>query len=512
MGHLRTFTLLLLLAVAACSSPIEKANREAAQAEQLFRAGNLPAAREAIARALSHRDDQIDILLLDAAIKFRMQDYGAAYDAYRVALAIDPNNMTALVGVSQLGLATGNRREARSAIARALAIDPRQPEVLLSKGVLALERNDYGEAIAIGQQLSEVLPGDPRGIVLQARGKFLSGEQSESMKELRDAAARIGNSPMIAAALLENARAQSDVPVMLEQFAYLRETNPDSIDLAIDEANVRYKSGDRQGARDVGLDILDRFGADQEAMDRLADLWLEHDNAPLSDQDIEAMIAGGSAEARLAAARYLYHQEELARARKLVENMSDVRGAGLLARIDARMGRASGFERARAIADRDTSNCDALAAVSEWTLRSGRIDEAIVPAQVVATECRDRNDGHLLLVRAYMRADRPAGVERVFRDGLDTHPQDRLLSESFARWLLAQGKSRPAISAARRLTKAAPAKVSSWRLLADICGRTGENVCQAEAQAELERARRNYAIDLPPGQRTVNPLLGRSWR
>src|SRR5690606_22892458 len=117
--------------------------------------------------------------------------------------------------------------------------------------------------------------------VLKARATFLLGQREEAFTMLRDATVRLGNNEMIATALLENARDQGDVAVMLEQLALLRQSRPDSVDLAIDEANVRYKSGDVARARRAGNEMLARFGGDASAMGRLQELWLEYDADPL---------------------------------------------------------------------------------------------------------------------------------------------------------------------------------------------------------------------------------------
>ena len=182
----RSICLSALLFLAACSSPLDKAYEEAALAELLVREDNLPAARMAITRALGHRDDQVEILELDALIKVRMGDLAAAYEAYRVILAIDPNHIPSLIGVSQLGLSTGNLRESRAAIETALAIDPRNPDVLLAKGVHSLIRKDYEVAAQIGERMNEFLPDDPRGLVLRGRSMFLLGEREAAMKLLYD--------------------------------------------------------------------------------------------------------------------------------------------------------------------------------------------------------------------------------------------------------------------------------------------------------------------------------------
>lgn len=499
------------IVLAACSDPLSEAYQESQIAEAMLAQGNLPAARAAIRRALALREDQVDFLLLDARIKFLMEDMMGAYDGYSVVLAIDPNNPEALLGVSQLGMSVGRQRESREATERILMMDPGQPDALLVKGVHALNRNRYEEALALGERLLESVPGDPRGVVLKARATFLLGRPAEALAMLQATAIELGNNPMIATALLENARDQGDVPVMLEQLSLLRQIRPDSIDLAIDEANVRYKSGDTPGARAVGAEILANHGDDAAALARLGDLWTEYDRDPLSSGERAALGADGRHGARLAAARHYFKQGDLAAADTLLGRLADDRAAALRARIALAAGR-GGSDAAEAIRRRDTTNCDALATLAEAALADRRPEPAIVAAQVVASECRDRTDGFLLLARAYGVGRRSAGIERSYREGVAVHPSDRELSARFAGWLLDQGRGEAAVSAARRLTQRAPAKVSSWRLLAAVCERAEDAVCVATARDRERAARGNYAIDIRPGQRPVNPLLGQSWR
>lgn len=478
----------------------------------MLQQGDLAGAREAIGRALALRDDQVPLLLLDGRIKFAMQDLSAAYDSYAFVLALDPNNPEALLGVAQLGISTGHNPESVAAIEQILAISPTQPDALLLKGVHAINRNDYAEALAAGEKLMETLPSDPRGIVLKARAAFLLGQREEAFQMLRDATIRLGNNEMIATALLENARDQGDVTVMLEQLNLLRQSRADSVDLAIDETNIRYKSGDVKGARRAGSEMLARFGGDAAAMGRLLELWLEYDNDPLTPAERSALAANGAIHAKLTAARHYFRRGDLAAAGILAGSDPDPRMAGLRARVGVASGRAGAAAEAAGIVRQDTTNCDALAATAEAALGQGDEDAAIISAQVVAAECLDRADGFLLLARAYAAQDRAAGVERAFREGITVHPLDRPLSARFAEWLLAQDRKQAAISAARRLARSAPAKVSSWRLLASICQRAGDAACARDARAQEDTAKRNFALDLPPGERPANPLFGQIWR
>lgn len=465
-----------------------------------------------MAKALALRDDQIDILLIDARIKSSAGDVRGAYDTYRTILAIDPRQPEALLAVAQLGMAVGETRQSRDAIEAVLSMTPGQPDALLLKGIQALDRKDYAEAEALADQLLANSASDRGGIVLKARVLALTGHRPEALSMLRKAAETIGNDQMIATALLENAREAGDVPIMLEQFALLQQARPQSIDLAIDEANIRYKSGDLEGARAVGARIMDRFGNNPDAMRRLRTLWQEYDPDPLGPELRRRLAEGGALNARLAAARHYLAQGKPDIADALLGDARDIQAMGLRARIAVVNGKPGSITVAASVIGQDKTNCDALIAAAEWNLRQGKPKEAVEPAQTASTECRDDSDGYLLLARAYSEQDRAAGATRVFREGLAAHPDDYALSAAYARWLLRTGQPDAAEVIADRLTDRAPQRPSSWRLLATICGTTGDSGCAAAARQGLEKAKRDFSIDLPPGQRFTNPLFGQQWR
>lgn len=499
------------LILASCTGPLEKAQREAAVAQQLLDAGDLPGARRAIARALSYRDDQADILLLDARIKMRMQDLAGAREAFRTLLVFDPNNQEALTAVAQISAMSGDKKTAREMIGRALALNPNNAEVLLSKGVLELEDKDYRAAIDTADQLL-ITRSDPRGTVLKARALFLSGDRAGSYALLRKASADFGTNDLIAAALLENARAEGDVPAMMEQFTLLGSTAVTSADLALDEINVRYKSGGIEGARRRGVDFLNRFGGDAGQVSRLVELWDEYDPAPLTGADVEALAPNAPVEVRLAVVRYFIDRGNPELGVPLLANAPDPRIFGLMARLQVRRSDPAGLVAARRILEADPANCEALTAVTEWELAHGEYEQAVIPAQVLATQCRDRTDGYDLLAAAYLKAGRPRAVERAFREGTEAHPQDSRFARAFTDWLLANGRAQAAVALTRRLTVMAPSRTSSWQLRVEVCRRAGDKACVAEAEQGLAAARRTFALDPLPGVKRPDTLFGRTWQ
>ncbi len=502
----------LALFLAGCSDRTADAYAEAQTARALLQQGDLPGAREAIGRAIALREDQVDILLLDAQIKAAMGDVPAAFNSYRMILALDPRHPDALLGVAQFGIAVGEQQEAIKAADLILTIMPEQTDALLIKGIAALEDKDYAEAIALSERISAADPGNRRGIVLKARGYSLTGRRDEALALLRKSAEEFGNDELIATAMLENARDNADVAIMLEQLALLRQARTDSVDLAIDEINIRYKSGDVDGARAASGAMIGQFGTNARAMQRLARIWDEYDPDPLLPADLAALAQGGAVNARQVAARHYLRNGEPTIAGELVANSRDVRAQALLVRVAARLNQDGAIGAAASILGQDKTSCDALLAAAEWNLAAGNPGETVKSAQVAAAECRDMPDGYLVAARAYDALRRPAGAERVYREGIAAHPDERALTQAYARWLLRRGRDSAAESVARRLTDRVPARISSWRLLEQTCTATGNDACVAAARRGAAAAAKNYAIDLPPGERGRNPLLGQEWR
>lgn len=500
-----------MIGLIGCQDRLADAFEHARVARSLLENGNVPAAKREIGQALQYAWDQPEILLLDAQIKLRSGDLYGAFEGFRSVLAIAPGNRDALLSVAQLGLASGDRMVARDAIARLLAANPRDADALLAKGVDAIGRKDYAEALNLGDTILAAEPDDRRGIILKARALSLLGKSAEAKILLGSAAERLGNDELMATVQLENARDKGDASAMMEQIPVLRQQRPDSIDLAIDETNIRYKSGDLAGGRRTGFEALQQFGTDVTAVRRLVSLWEEYDTAPLDANAQSWLITNGTVTARVAVARFYLGNNESEVAEQLVSGSRDVRALALQARIGVEQDKPGIITSIASILTQDKTNCDALAAAAEWNLKGGNAPEATKTAQVVAAQCPDIREGYILLARSYAVQKRVAGVERAYMEGLSAQPANALLVHSYIAWLLDQKNPRAAIAAARQLVQVVPAKASGWALLEDVCRKASDLTCAAEAQRGRVTAQRNYAIDLPPGEFAINPLLGRKW-
>ena len=497
--------------LAGCSSNTTKAAAAGQQAQELLDAGDLQGARGAITRALALRGDQVDLLLLDGRIKYQLSDFGAAFNSYNMALAIDPMNQEALQGVSQLGSAIGNEVESVAAAERILTLDPNNVQALLVKGMQLLTRRDFAGAQAMGERILTIDANNEAGYALKSRALVKAGKEQEAVALLNGAMKRSGPSRMLATALLETARDTSDAPLMLTQFRTLNELVPKNVDLTLDEANVQYKLGHVDVARAKGQSLLTDNADKEDAVRRLVDLWSEYDRTPMTPDQIAAFAQGGPVPARLMVARFYLGTGDTKSARLLVGSQMGFEAAGLRVRIGYAEGEAGSAAAADEVLASDKTNCDALTVRGAEALRQGRSSDAISAAQEAAAECPDR-DGAELLARAYAGKGDDAGTRRAYLDGIEQRPLSTAAAAAYVDWLTAKKQLPLAADIARSLTQRAPAKVSAWRLLKAACTRAGDAGCLAQARAGEATALRTFAIDLPPGQRRPNPLLGNSWQ
>lgn len=499
------------LLISGCGDRTKRAYAESQRAQALLDAGDLMGAQLAIARAISLRGDQIEFQLLNGRINYQRKDYQGAFEAYSLALSIDPMNPEALQAVSQIGASMGRQRESAEATDRILSNEPDNLPALLVKGISLLAKRDVAGAQAIGEHMLRVDPKNEAGMVLKARAMFLGNQKVEALALLREGLARTGPSQMIVTALLENARDQGDAEVMLQQFKALGEIVPDNVDLTIDEANVDYKLGRKDDARGRVWALLTKSGGNADAMERLNDLWAEYETAPLDSDQVATLASDGAAPARLMAARFYLKANDTRTASELVGSLPGGEADGLRARITYVESGGSDASAAERVLTADKNNCDALAVRSSAAIRRGQPAAAVLAAQQVASECPDR-DGFDLLAQAYRAKGDPAGVRRAFLDGTRARPLDTQPVAHYAAWLIANGNANEAADVARRLTQRAPAKISGWQLLATVCARATQPMCVQEAKGGEAAARKSFVMDLPPGERRPNPLLGSTWR
>ena len=495
--------LLSCILVAGCSNKEQSAYRLAAQAQQQLEAGDVASARLTIDKALRERDDLVELHLLKGQIELKGNSLEGAFVSFSNALSLDPVNQDALQSVAMLGLQTGHTDDAEDATLKLLAVSPRNPTGLIVKGLLALERRKYAEALEAADGILSGAPTDESAVILKTRALYLSGSPEEA-KDLLDRTVRlVGSTRGYSRIALEIARVDGNVPAMLQAFANLRKNGGLDGPLTFDEANTHYKSGDRAGGGALVVKALLDETLTAEQRLRMIDLWREYDPAAPAIASLEGLR---NVAVREGVVRYLLETGRPDEAGRMLSPLTGNASDGLRARVLLASGRASEAQRiATAVIAADSRQCDALVALASVDLGSSKPTDAVRTGQQAASECPSLVEAWTVTARAYQATGQAVQVERVFRDSLERNPDSFPLHSAFVAWLMRAGKSEQAPGVVRHLVRYAPLRPSTWRLLATACGT--DQSCRDGAAEGQAKAMASYQIDRRPGETPQRGLL-----
>jgi tetratricopeptide (TPR) repeat protein len=149
-----------------------------------------------------------------------------------------------------------------------------------------------------------------------------------------------------------------------------------------------------------------------------------------------------------------------------------------------------------------------LSAVAQAALMQRDGASALRNAQRAAAECPNRSEAWLATAAAYAARDESAGVQRVYRDAINTNPQDLLLTQAYGNWLMEEGRQREALAVARSFTRKSPALLRGWSYYHSLCVRSDAG-CATDPERGIADARTRYGVDLEVGKLPSNGLFGR---
>ena len=506
---LLAFALTISAPLAGCGRSDTAAAGEALQAQSLLEQRRLGEARLAINAAIAIRDDEPQYHILRGRIEMAAGSLAGAYDAYSNAMSLDPTNVEALQAVSQLGLQTGNLRESLEATDAILSLTPDEPEALLMRGLHAVIRSRLAEADGYADRILARDPNNEGGVILKSRVAVRKGDPASALRVLENYGISKPNTVGVVMTRLEVYRVMRNATGMRSQYALLRALSPDNRDLRLDEANFAFKDGRSQD----GLNLIAALLADPalplEQLPSVMAVLGEYIPDGPDGRQIGEIAATASVPTKLAVAAFLAERSQPAKARQLLDGLRGEERAAVDASIAAREGKWADVVRLTGgILEKDESHCLALTVQAEARLQRKDAAGAMRSAQLAANQCPRQVQAWELAAEAYDQREDAENARRMWRQGIRENPQNARLTAAYVDWLLKRGQDREAIGISRRLTHAAPALLSGWRLYFDVCSRL-KLECSGAAKAGLASAATLYGIDLVPGQAPPNGLFGR---
>ena len=126
-------------------------------------------ARRDVAKAMELAPEDPAALNLAAGFALDDRDFGRARELYDKSLAIDPENIQAMIGLSLWGGATGNIDAAIDYLTQAEERNPRNVNIVIQRANLEINRGDYAEVEGVIEKLRELNAPKPIRDFLEGR-------------------------------------------------------------------------------------------------------------------------------------------------------------------------------------------------------------------------------------------------------------------------------------------------------------------------------------------------------
>lgn len=109
-----------------------------------------------------------------------------AAECFEQVLALQPDHPRAAIALARCRLRAGREAEGMALLERRLAADPKDPEALLLRAELALERRDANVAVSSLRAVLERYPRHLKALYMLSRALALEGRDDEQAKVLAD--------------------------------------------------------------------------------------------------------------------------------------------------------------------------------------------------------------------------------------------------------------------------------------------------------------------------------------
>ncbi len=506
----RIGTTALLLALAACGSSQEKAQKAATRFDTYYARGDHYSARVEIKRAIAAQDDVPEYWSRLARVELASGRYLEAYQAYLHVTELNPTDEEAIQAMAELSYAGNRFDEAERLADQMLEKQPRLLRMLLVKGSVKASVREPERARAIAEQMLAIDPGNEGAKLLLARAMNMTGQREEAIGLLNRAVAEEGESIAKLMVLLDLYMGSDDFPRTARTFARLFILQPLSIDLRLEFARVLYQHGRPQAALGMLARLTRVHAHDPSLTQPIVDLWSDVGAAAVDVDRVRRFVAtSGNDQLKIALGQLLLDERRFAEAEAVLRPFID-RGEISAEKVSADVlyaGALSGMRRhaaAGALIDRilkfDESNPRALLMRVSISIARGDLAGALRDAQTLTRDNPDLTEGRVALAKIYVLRREKILADAAYASAMKDLPADSAMLSHYIAYLLDTGRAPAALDATKRFSRENPRSRDGWRERAGLCLRLGDQACLKESVFMLEQ--------IPGGLKVVRTLLG----
>ena len=213
---------------------------------------------EARARALLARGGNEAVSMVHGVALAALGKADKADQAFKTALAADPDYGEALAQYGQFLLQQARRTEARETLEHARRIIPDNPIVLGNLGLLYTDINAPREAIECLDALLKQAPGNTAGLFTRAKARLSLEDATGTLEDLDALAAKSAPTGEMLALRAMAEKLQGNLDASRDAIEKALETDPNHLRVVTMAANLLQRSGDFDAAEKVLRDAIAR--------------------------------------------------------------------------------------------------------------------------------------------------------------------------------------------------------------------------------------------------------------
>ncbi|WP_238147134.1 tetratricopeptide repeat protein [Rhizorhabdus dicambivorans] len=486
-----------LLALAACGSPEQKAEKAAVRSDLYYGHRDLYSARVEIKRAIGAQDDVPEYWAKLARIELADGHYLEAYQAYARVVEIDPDNEEATQTMAELSYQAGSFEDADRLADKILKKQPRSLRMLLVKGAVAASRRDVPGARGIAEQMLAIDPGNEGAKILLARVMNMSGERAPAMALLEESIAKDGESVAKLMALLDLYNSREDFPRVARTFARLFTLQPGNAELRLEYAKLLYERGRPDRALGMLARLARRHRHDPAIEQKIVDLWTEVGSDRVDVDGLRRFVTtSGDKQMKIALGHLLLDQKRHAEAEALLRPLIDT-GDVTAAKVEADVlyaGALAGLGRggeAQALVDRvlkfDPANPRALLMQVQVAIATGDLASALRDAQALVRDNPALAEARVALADIYVRRKERVLADASFARALNEVPDSGPMLTAYVAYLRDTQREPMAREVAKRFTRSNPRMLAGWKVRAELCLAADDKTCLVETLQALDQ-------------------------
>ncbi|MCQ8183828.1 tetratricopeptide repeat protein [Parvularcula maris] len=514
-----------VLALVACESGEEKAERFTENAQEYLEEGELQRAYLQFQNALQNDPNNLEALKGAAFIAEEQERYGDQLRFLQRIITLEPQNVDALAKIARLNLLSGQPDDALERADQALAIDPANLEALTVKGAAQVLNNNLDGA---SETLEAALAEDPENAEVRnlLAARYVRDEDFERAQSIIDEglAQTPDNEPLLVVKLLLTQRRQ-DVTGMDETFQQLIATSPENgfYRERYGEFLLRARR-DREGAKEQFAAAIPLLEDKNQPVGRYIGIIRAEEGEEAAETELRELVAQYPDTGLVfAIPAYLCEVGETERCeeelRTIASNEDQSQENRSRAKVQigerafARGDREEALEQAEAVLAEDEGNSQALTLKGKIQLANQEVEPAIETLRVALNNNRDNEAALILLGLAYEADGRVSFGEAQLAQAIDRLGLSPALFQAYRGMLVRNDKAEDAADLTLRYAQTANADAQVKResaavLLSQQRPEEAEVVARSliRADANDQVARRVLATSLLQQQRPEEAL------